>query len=118
MPMHTEHLKQRLEEEKTRLESEMGTVGRKSATVPGDWETAPSEGGAQADPIDQAEALATRDTDAAVLDALESRYDTIVAALARIANGTFGVCEECGESIAEARLEANPAATTCALHMR
>lgn len=35
------------------------------------------------------------------------------AALGRIENGEFGECVECGEPIAEARLEANPAVTTC-----
>lgn len=35
------------------------------------------------------------------------------AALARIDNGEFGECIECGDSIAEARLESNPAITMC-----
>ncbi|HEV2373947.1 MAG TPA: TraR/DksA family transcriptional regulator [Streptosporangiaceae bacterium] len=34
-------------------------------------------------------------------------------ALARIADGSFGVCESCGEPIGKARLEANPRATLC-----
>jgi DnaK suppressor protein len=32
----------------------------------------------------------------------------------RVANGTYGECVECGESIAPARLEVNPAALRCA----
>ncbi len=35
------------------------------------------------------------------------------AALARIDNGEFGECVECGEPIAEARLNSNPAITLC-----
>ena len=35
------------------------------------------------------------------------------AALARFERGEFGDCMECGESIAEARLENDPAATLC-----
>ncbi|MEX0914706.1 MAG: TraR/DksA family transcriptional regulator [Wenzhouxiangellaceae bacterium] len=35
------------------------------------------------------------------------------AALARIANGEFGECIECGDEIAEARLKSNPAITLC-----
>lgn len=35
------------------------------------------------------------------------------AALARIDNGEFGECLECGEPIAEARLKSNPAITLC-----
>ena len=41
----------------------------------------------------------------------------LVAALARIKDGTYGLCEECGEKIDEDRLEANPAASTCSVHM-
>ncbi len=35
------------------------------------------------------------------------------AAVDRLDRGTYGVCEQCGRSIAEARLEARPAARTC-----
>ncbi|WP_323791272.1 TraR/DksA family transcriptional regulator [Nocardioides sp.] len=35
------------------------------------------------------------------------------AALARVAAGTYGRCEECEEPIGEGRLEARPAARTC-----
>jgi DnaK suppressor protein len=34
-------------------------------------------------------------------------------ALARIADGTYGVCESCGEAIGKARLQAFPRATLC-----
>ena len=34
-------------------------------------------------------------------------------ALNKIANGSFGSCEECGEMIAEKRLEINPYFATC-----
>ena len=35
------------------------------------------------------------------------------AALARVEDGTYGVCARCGRPIAEARLEARPTARTC-----
>ena len=34
-------------------------------------------------------------------------------ALERIKNGTYGICEECGEEISEKRLKARPVATVC-----
>ena len=37
----------------------------------------------------------------------------IDAALDKIANGTYGICEECEEEISEKRLEANPVARYC-----
>ena len=35
------------------------------------------------------------------------------AARARLADGTYGTCEECGGPIGEGRLEARPTARTC-----
>jgi len=35
------------------------------------------------------------------------------AALARVAAGTYGTCEDCGRAIAPGRLEARPAARRC-----
>jgi DnaK suppressor protein len=37
----------------------------------------------------------------------------IKQALERIENGTYGICETCGEEISEARLEARPVTTEC-----
>lgn len=37
----------------------------------------------------------------------------VEAARARLANGTYGTCERCGEAIGEGRLEARPIARTC-----
>lgn len=40
----------------------------------------------------------------------------IDAALTRLADGSYGVCEVCGEQIPLARLEARPVATRCIQH--
>ncbi len=37
----------------------------------------------------------------------------IEAALRRLDEGEYGYCQECGEDIAEARLEVDPAVLTC-----
>ena len=37
----------------------------------------------------------------------------VEAALERVEDGTYGVCEQCGGPIAEARLEALPATRSC-----
>lgn len=116
--MDIEHFKKQLEAERSKLETGMQGVGRKNPSVPGDWENAPTEANTESDPVDRADIITIRDNDAAVLDALEAHYDNVLAALGRIENGTYGKCEVCGEPVAEARLEANPAATTCAVHMR
>lgn len=115
--MNTERFRQRLEEEKTKLESEMGDIGRKNPAVPGDWEPLQSEMGTEADLADQADVVVNRDTTSAIFADLEARYDTVLAALARVEKGSYGVCEACGGAIEEARLEADPAATTCVKHL-
>ena len=43
----------------------------------------------------------------------EEHLAEIDAAVARLAAGTYGVCERCGQQIAPARLEARPVARTC-----
>lgn len=115
--MRTEQFKKRLEAEKAKLEIEMESVGRKSSSVPGDWEPIPSETGVEADLADQADVTMSRESNTAILADLEARYDTILSALSRIEKKTYGKCEVCGKDIGEARLEANPAATTCIEHL-
>lgn len=115
--MKTEHFKKKLEAEKGKLESEMGSVGRRNPNVPNDWEPVPSEIGTEADLADQADVVMGHESNAAILAVLEARYDTILAALSRIEKRTYGKCEVCGEKIEEARLEADPAATTCVTHL-
>ncbi len=115
--MKLKHLQGRLEEEKKRLESEMGSVGRKNPNVPGDWEAIPSETGTEADLVDQADVVTNHETNSAILADLEARYDNVVSALDRMEKKKYGKCEECGVEIEEARLEADPAATTCKKHL-
>ena len=115
--MKTEHFRKKLETEKETLESEMGKLGRRNPMVPDDWEPSPLEENAESDIIDQADVIINRENDAAILADLEARYDTILAALSRIENRTYGKCDECGDEIIEARLEADPAATTCTAHL-
>ena len=115
--MKTEHFKKKLEEEKIKLESAMGKIGRRNPLVPNDWEPAPMEENMESDIVDQADIVVNRENDISILGDLEAHYDTILAALSKIENGTYGTCEVCGEKIAEARLEADPAAATCIKHL-
>jgi DnaK suppressor protein len=62
---------------------------------------------------ERAEADLLNDTDIAQLNLETAELDQIDAALARIDADTFGVCVGCGEPIADARLQAQPAAATC-----
>jgi DnaK suppressor protein len=115
--MKTEHFRKKLEEEKARLESEMGNIGRRNTKVPDDWEAVSSEIGVESDLADQADVIVSHENNSAILADLEARYDTILSALARIEKKTYGKCEVCGEKIDELRLEADSAAATCIEHL-
>jgi DnaK suppressor protein len=49
----------------------------------------------------------------AQMEAERARLANIDAALARLRDGSYGICERCGEPIAPERLEAMPAVRTC-----
>ena len=53
---------------------------------------------------------------AALLDAARRRLAEVDAALERVAAGTFGRCEVCGQPIPAERLEIRPFARTCVGH--
>jgi RNA polymerase-binding transcription factor DksA len=44
---------------------------------------------------------------------LQESLDDVDNALERLAGGTYGICERCGNTISEARLEAMPTARRC-----
>src|SRR3989338_9901313 len=46
-------------------------------------------------------------------DTLEQSLEMINRALQKIENGTYGLCEKCGETINEERLKIMPMATKC-----
>jgi RNA polymerase-binding transcription factor DksA len=50
---------------------------------------------------------------AALLDAARDQLAAIGAALRRLDDGSYGVCERCGHAIEAERLAARPAAATC-----
>ncbi|MFX0539287.1 TraR/DksA family transcriptional regulator [Ornithinimicrobium sp. Y1847] len=53
---------------------------------------------------------------AAVTDQTREHLAEVEAALARVAEGRYGVCEVCGEPVPTGRLEARPTARTCVQH--
>ena len=62
---------------------------------------------------DHAGAAYDREVGARVLEEEDRLLFEIDAALKRISDGTYGVCDECGEPIPAARLEAKPWACHC-----
>jgi RNA polymerase-binding transcription factor DksA len=117
MNENTNALKDRLEAEKTSLETQLATIGQPSTENPGEWEAVQKDTQQEADPNDQADHLDEYQENRAILDVLNTQYKEVVAALARIEDGTYGICEVGNEPIEADRLEADPSAKTCKAHM-
>jgi DnaK suppressor protein len=62
---------------------------------------------------DQGSATFAREMDATLEEQARETLAQVERALARIDEGTYGVCTRCGARISEARLEAVPAAELC-----
>jgi len=65
------------------------------------------------DPMDRASLESDRNFLLRVRDRERKLIQKIDEALKRIENGTFGICEVCGEEISEERLRARPVTTLC-----
>jgi RNA polymerase-binding transcription factor DksA len=52
----------------------------------------------------------------ALAASLQEQLDAVEAALAKLDDGTYGLCERCRQPIAPARLEAMPASRHCIEH--
>ncbi|CAN5774962.1 hypothetical protein BH20ACT6_BH20ACT6_20670 [soil metagenome] len=57
-----------------------------------------------------------RITDVAKQETLLAKLRETERALAKVDDGTYGVCDECGEQIGAERLEFRPYATRCVRH--
>lgn len=115
--INIEYFKQKLEEEKARLEADLAEVATRKLSG-GTWEAVPGDKDQEVEMRDEVadrfEDLTERQS---TEEALEGRLESIDQALAKITNDTYGICEVGGEQIEEDRLEANPASTTCKAHM-
>ena len=65
------------------------------------------------DPTDRASLESDRNFTLRIRDRERRLIVKIKNALDRIENGTFGICEECGENISDKRLKARPVTTLC-----
>jgi RNA polymerase-binding transcription factor DksA len=118
--MNTEHFKQKLIEEKKRLETELGRISahEEGKEVPAEtWEATKTLEIDPADDTELADSFEELSTNQGIVSNLEKQLKDVDAALEKIGAGNFGICEIGGELIEEDRLEANPAARTCKAHM-
>lgn len=116
--MQIDGFRKTLEKERTLLEAELKKLGVRNPSNPSDWMPAKQSGEEfGADRNDNADIFEDMQDDNASMNQLEGRLNQVIAALEKIDNGNFGVCEVSGEDIEMDRLSANPAARTCKAHM-
>ncbi|HXG31244.1 MAG TPA: RNA polymerase-binding protein DksA [Thermodesulfobacteriota bacterium] len=65
------------------------------------------------DPIDRAMSESNRSIELRTRDRERKLLQKILKAIQKIKDGTYGICEECGEEISESRLRVRPEATLC-----
>jgi DnaK suppressor protein len=99
-----DELRDRLEEEKLSLQRQLADYGASGDGI----DVALGEGFA-----DSGQATAERTEALGIVETLRSQLIEVMAALARMEKGTYGRCENCGQEIPEARLEAVPSARYC-----
>ncbi len=113
-PEYQARLKSMLEEITTELQS----IGIHNPENPSDWIAVPEDLDAEEpDENLSADSVESWNERTALVATLEPQYNNIKAALVRIEEGTFGICEICKAPIEEKRLEANPVSRTCMHHM-
>jgi DnaK suppressor protein len=106
-------LRERLAEEKKRL---VATVNGASDDIDRDESERSSLGelsNVDQHPADHASETFEREKELTIIGSLEAQLNEIDAALARLDDGTYGKCEDCGKPIGDERLEARPTARYC-----
>jgi DnaK suppressor protein len=102
--------KERLMAERARVVDEVQSLQDDLARS---LEDATDEDGNDSHLGDSATETLDREIEQSLEENAEHLLASIDAALERIDNGTYGICERCGKPIGEERLEALPYATKC-----
>ena len=103
-------MRERLEEERRRARERVAALEREFAALA---EAASAAGTDDEHDPEGATLAFERQHAAALLETAREQVAAYDAALARLAAGTYGTCERCGQPIGAGRLEARPATTTC-----
>src|SRR5919201_6444310 len=108
--LDTEHFKQRLLDERARVQEALDYLHAENAgSIEDEREEIPSDN----HPADVATSTVDREIDYTLEENEERLLAAIDAALKRIDEGTFGICQSCGRPIDPERLKALPYTTQC-----
>lgn len=114
----TDAFRTRLEEERDRLQHAVSFLHDDTPETIEEELGEISGGGTDNHLADTASATYDRELDEGLEEGAQQTLDEIEAALARIAEGSYGTCEVCGEPIGAERLSAIPWARLCIADQR
>jgi RNA polymerase-binding transcription factor DksA len=109
-------IEKKLKEERSAVEAALSKIAIPNKNVPGDWQSKFPYGDGESGTAslerqaDEVEEYATR---LPLEKNMETKLMAIDAALAKIAQGTYGKCEKCGKQIPLERLNIFPEAPFC-----
>lgn len=106
-----DEITKQLDEQRTKLEQELGKFTKKSQHVADDFDTQFPEYGDKED--ENAAEVAEYINNLPVEEGLEKTLRDVNKTLERIDKGTYGVCKYCGKAIEEKRLMARPTSSAC-----
>ncbi|MCX6781826.1 MAG: TraR/DksA C4-type zinc finger protein [Candidatus Magasanikbacteria bacterium] len=106
-----DEIAKQLEEQRLKLENELGQFTKKSQHVADDFDTQFPEYGDKED--ENAAEVAEYINNLPVEEGLEKTLRDVNKAMERIEKGTYGVCKYCGKAIEEKRLLARPTSSAC-----
>ncbi len=109
MAIDLDVMRKRLEEKQAELQQHIASL----TGSPEQPEDAIQASDGVVEPEEEAVDLEETDVEQAILDNEQALLVEVQQALARIDNGTYGMCSNCGQPIPEKRLEAIPWATLC-----
>lgn len=105
-----QEMKEALLKEQSSLRGELGVIADPAKGADNFTAKFPNFGNEQDDNVQEVQSYTDN---LSVESNFQTSLQEVDAALARIENGTYGKCENCGEEIAEDRLRAFPAAALC-----
>jgi len=114
--MDTDPARQRLAEERARLEEVRSTFDATHLTDQSESESVSELSSYDQHPADLGTETFEREKDLSILEQVESELGDVEHAIRRLDEGTYGTCEVCGSPIPDERLEAMPAARLCLEH--
>lgn len=106
-----EELRKQIEKELESVMDRLRQLG--GAVVIEEYPGAVGDNSPFADPTEEVQVQGEREVSFATRSLLVERANRLAEALERLKGGEYGICEECGEPIAPARLKAMPEVTTC-----